>query len=160
MLTVQPQPVTPLAHIPLHIDEHQPPKDVEFNELGSLQDALEPFAKLISRSRQSVRLHCAIPTTILSCDTFVDAQDLQDLRTRSLVFVHDLVEALRAQGIPTSYRLQPSSCPVCVVCALPSDLDPNKVKASALAAVENAHLSLRKKALLADLEDGLALVIT
>jgi len=160
MLSVQAQPVTQLAHIPLHVEEHIPPKHVQLNELGSLQDALEPFAKLISRSGQAVRLHCTIPTTILSCDTFVDAQDLQDLRSRSLVFVHDLVEALRAQGIPTSYRLQPSSCPLCVVCALPSDLDANKVKASALAAVENAHLQLRKKALLADLEDGLALVIT
>ncbi|KAI0094890.1 hypothetical protein BDY19DRAFT_915140 [Irpex rosettiformis] len=160
MLAVQPQPVTGLIRIPLHAQEHRAPKEVQLAELGTLQDALEPFAKLISRSGQSVRLHCTIPTTILSCDTFVDAQDLQDLRTRSLVFVHDLVETLRAQGIPTSYRLQPSSCPLCVLCALPSDLDANKVKASALAAVENAHLSLRKKALLANLEDGLALVIT
>ncbi|KAI0814966.1 hypothetical protein BC629DRAFT_1588646 [Irpex lacteus] len=160
MLSVQPQPVPVPSQLPHHIEQHRSPKTVQLNELGTLQDALEPFAQLISRSGRSVRLHCTIPTTILSCDTFVDAQDLQDLRTRSLVFVHDLVEALRAQGIPTSYRLQPSSCPLCVVCALPSDLDANKVKASALAAVENAHLSLRKKALLADLEDGLALVIT
>ncbi|THH01799.1 hypothetical protein EW026_g980 [Hermanssonia centrifuga] len=39
-------------------------------------------------------------------------------------------------------------------------MDANKVKASALAAVENAHLQLREKALLADLGDGLALIIT
>lgn len=45
--------------------------------------------------------------------------------------------------IPASYRLQPSSCPLCVVCALPPDSDANKVKAAALEAVENAHLQLR-----------------
>ena len=29
----------------------------------------------------------------------IDAQDMQDLRTRSLVFVHNLVEALRSRGV-------------------------------------------------------------
>ncbi|GJE86125.1 hypothetical protein PsYK624_022050 [Phanerochaete sordida] len=160
MLSLQPQAIPQRTHIPLHVEDHDQAKDVQLNELGDLQDAVEPFAKLISRSGQSVRLHCTVPTTIPSCDTFVDAQDLHDLRTRSLVFIHNLVEALRSQGTPASYRLQPSSCPLCVVCALPADSDANKVKTAALAAVENAHLQLSQKALLADLEDGLALVIT
>ncbi|KAJ3535469.1 hypothetical protein NM688_g6969 [Phlebia brevispora] len=161
MLSVQPAVIPQRARIPLLVDEQKPSvKHVELNELGDLQDAVEPFAKLISRSGRSVRLYCTVPTTIPSSDFFVDAQDMQDLRTRSLVFVHNLVEALRAQGIPASYRLQPSSCPLCVVCALPPDTDANKVKTAALEAVENAHLQLREKALLADLEDGLALVIT
>lgn len=96
----------------------------------------------------------------------IDLYDLQALRTRSLVFIHDLVEALRASGvspiievlhsvltealffflarqIAASYRLQPSNCPLCVVCALPPNIDANKVKAAATAAVENAHLELK-----------------
>ncbi|KIP11946.1 hypothetical protein PHLGIDRAFT_17770 [Phlebiopsis gigantea 11061_1 CR5-6] len=160
MLSVQHQAVPQRAHIPLHVEERDTPKDVELNELGDLQDAVEPFAKLISRSGRSVRLHCIVPTTIQSCDTFVDAQDLHELRSRSLVFVHDLVECLRSRGIATSYRLQPSNCSLCVVCALPSDIDANKVKTAALAAVENLRFQLRQKAFMADLEDGLALVIT
>lgn len=150
------------AHIPLHIpDDVHHSKNIELNELGNLQEALELFAaKLISQSGSSVRLHCTVPTMCMPSDEYVDLHDLQALRNRSLLFVHDLVEALRASGITASYRLQPSSCPMCLVCALPPDLDANKVKAAAQAAVENAHICIREKALLADLEDGLALVIT
>lgn len=69
---------------------------------------------------------------------------------------------------------------MCLVCALPSGLDASKVRAAAFAAVQNAKIDLkyvhschlfsrgaltvfrvsREKALLADLEDGYALVIT
>jgi len=151
----------PPAHIPLHIsDGVHDSKHIELNELGNLEDALEPFAKLISQSGSSVRLHCTVPTMCMPSDGYVDLHDLQALRNRSLLFVHDLVEALRASGVTASYRLQPSNCPMCLVCALPPDLDANKVKAAALAVVENAHICLREKVLLADLEDGLALVIT
>jgi hypothetical protein len=64
MLSVQPQAIPQLAHIPLHVEAHNQPKDVELNEvsllpvsvlsqasltsagqLGNLQDAVEPFAK-------------------------------------------------------------------------------------------------------------------
>ncbi|KAI0936358.1 hypothetical protein AcW1_000622 [Taiwanofungus camphoratus] len=155
MMSVIAQP----AHIPLHVENHQP-KDVELNELGNLQDALEPFAQLIRRSGRSVRLHCTIPTVCSSSNACKDLHDLHDLRSRSLVFVHNLVESLRASGVPASYRLQLSNCPLCLVCALPPGLDPTKVKAAAVAAVQNANLELKEKALLADLEDGLALVIT
>jgi len=148
------------AHLPLHVQQ-APAKDVELNEIGNLQDAIGPFVKLLSRSGPSIRLHCTVPTMCpASPDSCIDLYDLQALRTRSLVFVHDLVEALRASGIAASYRLQPSNCPLCVVCALPPNIDANKVKAAAAAAVENAHLELKERALLADLTDGLALVIT
>ncbi|KAI0073134.1 hypothetical protein K474DRAFT_263355 [Panus rudis PR-1116 ss-1] len=156
MLSVMPQP----ALLPLHIETDHQPQDVELNELGNLQDALEPFAKLIRQSGSSVRLHCSIPTVCPSTGVYVDLYDLNALRTRSLVFVHNLVESLRDSGIAASYRLQPSSCPLCLICALPPDLDANKVKAAAFAAVEKAHLQSKEKALLADLKDGLALVIT
>ncbi|KAI0932191.1 hypothetical protein AcW2_000883 [Taiwanofungus camphoratus] len=94
MMSVIAQP----AHIPLHVENHQP-KDVELNELGNLQDALEPFAQLIRRSGRSVRLHCTIPTVCSSSNACKDLHDLHDLRSRSLVFVHNLVESLRASGV-------------------------------------------------------------
>ncbi|PCH33645.1 hypothetical protein WOLCODRAFT_22144 [Wolfiporia cocos MD-104 SS10] len=156
MMSMLPQP----AHLPLHVENHEP-QDVQLNELGDLQDALEPFAKLIRRSGRSVRLHCTIPTTCSSSSpTCYDLHDLHDLRSRSLVFVHNLVESLRASGIPASYKLQPSNCPICLICVLPLGLDANRMKAAAIAAVQNAHFDSKEKALLADLQDGLALVIT
>lgn len=154
-MSMIPQP----AHLPLHVEDHQP-NDVELNELGDLQEALEPFAKLIRRSGRSVRLHCTIPTVCSSAASSYDLHDLHDLRTRSLLFVHNLVESLRASGIPASYRLQPSNCALCLICALPLGLDATKIKAAAEAAVQNAHFDFKERALLADLKDGLALVIT
>ncbi|KAH9835543.1 uncharacterized protein C8Q71DRAFT_762506 [Rhodofomes roseus] len=163
MMSVMPQPahqpaLNP-AHLPLHVDSHEP-QDVQLNELGDLQDALEPFAQLIRKSGHSVRLHCTIPTACSSSASY-DLHDLHDLRTRSLLFVHNLIETLRASGIPASYRLQPSNSHLCVICALPMGLDANRMKAAAVAAVENARFECRsEKALLADLQDGLALIIT
>ncbi|TCD71536.1 hypothetical protein EIP91_008917 [Steccherinum ochraceum] len=160
MLSVMPQ----AAHLPLHVQE-EPSKDVELNELGNLRDAVAPFVKLLSRSGPSTAVRDVLAWAWWMAkaklrNIGIDLYDLQALRSRSLVFVHDLVEALRASGIAASYRLQPSSCPMCVVCALPPNIDASKVKAAATAAVENAHLELKERALLADLEDGLALVIT
>ncbi|CDO71577.1 hypothetical protein BN946_scf184911.g47 [Trametes cinnabarina] len=145
----------------MHLDADRPTQAVEFNELGNLDDAVEPFAKLIRKSGRSVRLHCTIPTGCPpSSAAYADLHDLHDLRSRSLVFVHNLVESLRASGIAASYRLQPASCPMCLICALPSGLDVTKFRAAAFAAVQNAKLDLKEKALLADLEDGYALIIT
>ncbi|OSD03424.1 hypothetical protein PYCCODRAFT_1466810 [Trametes coccinea BRFM310] len=149
------------VHIPMHLDTDRPTQDVEFSELGNLDEAVEPFAQLIRKSARSVRLHCTIPTGCPpSSATYADLHDLHDLRSRSLVFVHNLVETLRASGVAASYRLQPASCQMCLVCALPSGLDATKVRAAAFAAVQNANLDLKEKALLADLEDGFALIIT
>ncbi|KAI0756976.1 hypothetical protein C8Q80DRAFT_1264964 [Daedaleopsis nitida] len=147
-------------HIPMHLDTDRPTKDVEFSELGNLDEAVEPFAQLIRKTAHSVRLHCTIPTGCPSSTTCADLHDLHDLRTRSLLFVHNLVESLRASGVPASYKLHPANCPMCIVCALPSGLDASKVRAAAFAAVQNAKLDLKEKALLADLQDGFALVIT
>ncbi|EIW64659.1 uncharacterized protein TRAVEDRAFT_139713 [Trametes versicolor FP-101664 SS1] len=157
MMSVMPSPA---VHIPMHLDAQRPIKDVEFNELGNLDEAVEPFAQLIRKSARSVRLYCTIPTGCPSSASCADLHDLHDLRSRSLLFVHNLVESLRASGIPASYRLQPASCQMCLVCALPSGLDASKVRAAAFAAVQHANLDIKEKALLADLEDGYALVIT
>ncbi|EJF66708.1 hypothetical protein DICSQDRAFT_130961 [Dichomitus squalens LYAD-421 SS1] len=156
MMSVMP----PSVHLQVHLDANRPTKDVEFNELGNLNEAVEPFAQLIKKSGHSVRLHCTIPTGFHSSPTCADLHDLHDLRTRSLMFVHNLVESLRASGIPASYRLQPANCSMCLICALPSGLDASKVRAAAFAAVQNAKLDLKEKALLADLSDGYALVLT
>ncbi|RPD62926.1 hypothetical protein L227DRAFT_651217 [Lentinus tigrinus ALCF2SS1-6] len=156
MMSVMP----PAVHIPMHLDAEPVHKDVEFNELGNLDEAVEPFAQLIKKTTHSVRLHCTIPTGCPSSSTCVDLHDLHDLRTRSLLFVHNLVESLRAAGVPASYKLQPANCPMCLVCALPSGLDASKVRAAAFAAVQNAKIDFKEKVLLADLEDGYALVIT
>ncbi|KAI0365261.1 hypothetical protein BV20DRAFT_1028434 [Pilatotrama ljubarskyi] len=157
MMSVMPSSA---VHIPLHRDVQRSTKDVEFSELGNLDEAVEPFAQLIRKSARAVRLHCTIPTGCPSSATCVDLHDLHDLRSRSLLFVHNLVESLRASGISASYRLQPANCPMCLICALPSGLDASKVRAAAFAAVQNAKLDLKGKALLADLEDGYALIIT
>ncbi|KAI0669884.1 hypothetical protein C8Q78DRAFT_152022 [Trametes maxima] len=141
MMSIMPSPA---VHIPMHLDAPRPVKDVEFNELGNLDDAVEPFAQLIRKSARSVRLHCTIPTGCPSSANCADLHDLHDLRSRSLMFVHNLVESLRASGIPASYRLQPANCPMCLVCALPSGLDASRVRAAAFAAVENAKLDLKK----------------
>ncbi|KAI1797894.1 hypothetical protein LXA43DRAFT_272672 [Ganoderma leucocontextum] len=152
--------MAPAVHIPVHLDTARSTNNVEFNDLGSLDDAVEPFAQLIKKTGHSVRLHCTIPTGCHSSSTCADLHDLHALRTRSLMFVHNLVESLRASGIPASYRLQPANCPMCLVCALPSGLDASKVRSAALAAVQHAKLDLKEKAFLADLQDGYALVIT
>ncbi|EMD42058.1 hypothetical protein CERSUDRAFT_110603, partial [Gelatoporia subvermispora B] len=131
-------------HLSLHV-EGQQQKDVGLNELGNLQDALEPFADLISLIRQSsqaVRLHCTIPNLSSPSDS-CDLHDLHDLRSRSLMFVHNLVEVLRASGIAASYRLQVANCPLCLVCALPPDLDANRVRAAAVAAIQNHKLETK-----------------
>ncbi|KAI0825119.1 hypothetical protein BC628DRAFT_291535 [Trametes gibbosa] len=157
MMSVMPLPT---VHMPMHLATERITKDVEFSELGNLDEAVEPFAQLIRKSARSVRLHCTIPTGCPSSAACADLHDLHDLRSRSLLFIHKLVESLRASGIPASYRLQPASCHMCVVCALPSGLDASKVRAAAFAAVQNAKLDLKEKVLLASLEDGYALVIT
>ncbi|OBZ79005.1 hypothetical protein A0H81_01121 [Grifola frondosa] len=160
MMSVMPQP----AHLPLHVSpqdrRRRQSTDVLLNELGNLDEALEPFAELIRQSAPSVRLYCTVPTGCPSSDICADLHDLHDLRSRSLVFVHNLVESLRASGVPASYHLQPSNSPLCLVCALPPGLDPTKIKAAAIAALQDTKLNLKEKALLADLEGGLALVIT
>ncbi|KAH9944372.1 uncharacterized protein BXZ73DRAFT_73902 [Epithele typhae] len=152
--------MSPSLHIPVHLETDRPTKDVTFNELGNLDEAMAPFTQLIKKTAHSVRLHCTIPTGCPSSSTCADLHDLHDLRTRSLLFVHNLVESLRAAGVHASYRLQPANCAMCLVCALPSGLDASNVRAAAFAAVQNAKLDLKERALLADLKDGYALIIT
>ncbi|KAG2044858.1 hypothetical protein BDR03DRAFT_9998 [Suillus americanus] len=73
-------------------------QELQLNELGSLTDAVEPFARLLSQTGRSVRLHCSVPMWSYPSDTCLDLHDLHDLRSRILLFVHDLLESLRSAG--------------------------------------------------------------
>ncbi|EPQ60639.1 hypothetical protein GLOTRDRAFT_135289 [Gloeophyllum trabeum ATCC 11539] len=140
-------------------DDHD--ASVELNELGTVDDALEFLSKMVSSSGGgSVRLHCTVPTWCSPSDTCLDLHDLHDLRSRALLFIHNLTESLRSSGIPASYRLAPCNSNLCLVCPISSKYDLNKVKTDAFRAVQHAGHLEREKVLLADLEHGPALIIT
>ncbi|KAG1749983.1 uncharacterized protein EDB91DRAFT_1110723 [Suillus paluster] len=135
-------------------------QELQLNELGSLTDAVEPFARLLSQTGRSVRLHCSVPMWSSPSDTCLDLHDLHDLRSRILLFIHDLLESLRAAGIPASYRLAPSNSSLCFICALPTEHSAPKVRSAAVEILQNAKIHAREKVLLADLECGPALIIS
>ncbi|KAF9568389.1 hypothetical protein CPC08DRAFT_757491 [Agrocybe pediades] len=92
------------------------------NEIGDLRDAIVSFTSLtVDSGRASVRLFCTVPTWSASTDTCLDLHDLNELRSRFLVFVHDLLQSLRASGVSASYSLSPSSSPLCVIGHRPLD---------------------------------------
>ncbi|KIK93737.1 hypothetical protein PAXRUDRAFT_828651 [Paxillus rubicundulus Ve08.2h10] len=135
-------------------------QDLHLNELGNLTDAVEPFAKLVGRSGCSVRLHCSVPMWCPSSDTCYDLHDLHDLRSRSLLFIHDLLESLRSDGISASYRLAPSNSSSCFICALPTELSVPKLRTTMVEILQNIKINSREKVFLADLEYGPALIIS
>lgn len=135
-------------------------QELQLNELDKLTDAVEPFARLASRSSCSVRLHCSVPMWSAPSDTCYDLHELQDLRSRTLVFIHDLLESLRSNGISASYKLAPSNSPLCFICALPTELSVPKVRSATVEILQNARVNARQKVLLADLEHGPALIIS
>ncbi|OAX42968.1 hypothetical protein K503DRAFT_847479 [Rhizopogon vinicolor AM-OR11-026] len=135
-------------------------QELQLNEFGSLADAMEPFARLVSQTGCSVRLHCSVPMWSSPSDTCLDLHDLHDLRSRILLFIHDLLESLKAAGIPASYRLAPSNSSLCFICALPTEFSAPKVRSAAVEILQNAKINSREKVLLADLECGPALIIS
>ncbi|KAG6336572.1 hypothetical protein ID866_2510 [Astraeus odoratus] len=95
-----------------------------------------------------------------SSDTCHDLHELNDLRSRSLLFIHNLLESLRSNGISASYCLAPSNTTLCFICALPTELSVPKVRTAILEMLQNARISTKEKVLLADLEHGPALIIS
>ncbi|PPQ69640.1 hypothetical protein CVT26_001516 [Gymnopilus dilepis] len=78
------------------------------------------FTDLAVRSgMSSIRLHCAIPTWSSPTDTCDDLHDLHELRSRFLLFIHDLLQSLRASGISASYSLTPSNASLGFICEKP-----------------------------------------
>ncbi|KAI0001617.1 hypothetical protein BJV77DRAFT_1057486 [Russula vinacea] len=148
------------------------------NELGNIQDALKPITEyvdngltnaclhfsdgrlLTSTHEDSVRLYCTVPTWSPSSDIYLDLHDLNTLRSRSLHFIHDLVNSLRESGVSASYKLMPSNSPLCMICACHSRLDTNAIQLSAQDAYTKMKMGVRERVLLVELEDGPALVVT
>ncbi|KAJ7038205.1 hypothetical protein C8F04DRAFT_1393105 [Mycena alexandri] len=129
---------------------------VTFVELGPPNAAVEPFKQLVMRSQTSdMRLYCTVPTWSPSSDNCLDLHDLHQLRTKFLVFIHDLVQALRSSGVAASYVLVPSSSSRCIMCAGGcNDL------ASAVDILQKAPLDHRQTVLLADLSGCPCLIMT
>ncbi|KAK7468901.1 hypothetical protein VKT23_003398 [Stygiomarasmius scandens] len=137
----------------------QPMQGVQLNEIGCPEVAVCVFKELLVRSgRDSVLLHCSVPTWGYS-DTCVDLHDLYALRTRSLVFIHELVNSLRSCGISASYRLAPAQSPLCAVCASTPDHNATKIKTT-LSLLQTAKLQKRENVFLADLEQCPSLILT
>ncbi|KAJ6604649.1 hypothetical protein DFH09DRAFT_1300836 [Mycena vulgaris] len=125
------------------VDDHP----ITFTELGAPSDAVEPFKQLVLRSHVSeLRLYCTVPTWNSSSDNCLDLQELHQLRTKFLILIHDIVQALRSSGVAASYVLVPSNSSRCIMCAGGcSDL------ASAVDILQKTPLDNRNNVLLADL---------
>ena len=161
-------------NLPSHVDMH------EFTDLqcaASYFVESVPFeyfrAYLINVARllesqpgRTVRLHCTVPTSTSSetCDHPIyvprhrlpifcagaDLHDLHELRSRSLIFVHDIRDKLGSTGvriisaairtmlnscciqIQVSYRLVPSHTSLVLLRALPEERVPTKDEPQAL----------------------------
>ncbi|KAJ6509534.1 hypothetical protein C8R47DRAFT_30599 [Mycena vitilis] len=124
---------------PIHDD-----RSVAFIELGPSSDAVEPFKQLILQSHiADLRLYCTVPT---GSDNCLDLHDLHQLRSKFLVFIHNLVQTLRSSGMTVSYVLVPSSSSRCIMCAGGcTDL------ASAVDIMQKTPLENRQNVLYADL---------
>lgn len=154
MVSLHPQP-TPL----LSVDKVQP--RIQLNELGNLTDSVEPFTQLILRSGKSaVRLHCSVPTWSSSSDICLDLHDLNELRSRFLLFIHELLHSLRTSGVTASYCLAPSSSPLCLVCAMQPGVGSSRITTAVWDILKNAQLSKRENVLVGNLEAGPCLVVT
>ncbi|KAF8168099.1 hypothetical protein B0H34DRAFT_684208 [Crassisporium funariophilum] len=137
---------------------------VQFNELGNMHDAIDSFTKLIVRSgKVAIRLHCTVPTWSCSTETCLDLHDLHELRSRFLLFIHELLQSLRSSGISASYSLAPSSSSLCLVCALPPKADAKNTSIDIDILQKDPHFNhklKREQVVLVDLKDGPCLIIT
>jgi len=92
------------------------------DEVTCVEDSLQHFEQMVASSgRPFVRLHCTVPTWSPSSTHCTDLHDLHDLRSRSLLFVHDLLNALRSVGVQATYHLAPSDSDLVVIRALPTE---------------------------------------
>ncbi|KAF8516152.1 hypothetical protein BU17DRAFT_92983 [Hysterangium stoloniferum] len=132
---------------------------VDIHEFADLQSAATSFVELVaSRPRRAIRLHCTVPTWSSSSEFCTDLHDLNELRSRSLVFVHDLCEKLGSAGIQASYRLVPSDTPLVLLRALPEDSPCSCDESDALNLAK--HGSGRKKAILTAIDGIPSIILT
>ncbi|TFK30443.1 hypothetical protein FA15DRAFT_662396 [Coprinopsis marcescibilis] len=126
--------------------------------LSSFQDAIEPFTKqVLKRHETSTRLLCTIPTWGSSPDNCWDLHDLQNLRSKFLVFVHELLKSLQEAGMEASYSLAPSSSCQGIICALPSNISLNRV---VIDEVEKIRQTKSESVLLLETQAGPCLIIS
>jgi len=148
MLSLYSQP-TPLSPVT------SPESRIQLSELSNVQDAVVSFTNLTVRSGiTSIRLHCKIPTWSPSTDTCLDLHDLNELRSRFLLFIHDLLKSLRSSGVSASYSLAPSNTSLCLVCPKPVDI-------RVLPKLDQFNTRLkREQVALVNLDDSPCLIIT
>ncbi|KAJ4486136.1 hypothetical protein J3R30DRAFT_3401779 [Lentinula aciculospora] len=149
-----------------------------FNELECLEDAIQAFTEVLAQSgRSAVRLHCSIPTWSAESNLCLDLHDLNHLRSKSLMLIHDLVNSLRSSGVSfvqsleeqrklnysfqifATYSLAPAHSPLCLVCASSPGFDASRINMRALTMLQNAKLNIGEHVLLANLERYPSLII-
>ncbi|KAK2461916.1 hypothetical protein APHAL10511_006379 [Amanita phalloides] len=149
--------LSPSSTLPLDIHGSK----LHFDELETLDNAVDSFTKMLSHSgKTAVRLHCTVPMWSPSYDTNLDLHDVNELRSRVLHFVHDLLQSLRAVDITASYSLIPSSSPVCFVWALPPNLRGPLSQFNIDELPKSAQMGRRDKIFLADSNSAPCLIIT
>jgi hypothetical protein len=131
----------------------------------------------LQSGNSAVRLHGTVPTWSSSSDicmfpllfnfmpliqkSGLDLHDLHELRSRFLLFIHDLLQSLRSSGVRpsrsknlfemylpcrqvvASYSLAPSSSSLCLVCALPPGLGTSQVTASVVEMLKSTEFGKR-----------------
>ncbi|KAJ3865473.1 hypothetical protein EV359DRAFT_80452 [Lentinula novae-zelandiae] len=131
-----------------------------YHELQCLEDAVQAFTQVLVQSgRSTVRLHCSIPTWSAESNLCLDLHDLNHLRSKSLMLIHDLVNSLRSSGIFATYYLAPAHSPMCLVCASSPGFDASRINTRAVTMLQNAKLDIGEHVLLADLERCSSLII-
>ncbi|KAF8622456.1 hypothetical protein AX15_006979 [Amanita polypyramis BW_CC] len=134
---------------------------IHFNEVGTLDKAVHSFTNVLCQSgKTAIRLHCTVPTWSPSYDTNLDLHDVNELRSRLLLFIHDLLQSLRSVDIIASYSLLPSNSPVCFVWALPPNLRAPHLQFNGEELLKNSQINRRNNVLLADSQSGPCLIIT
>ncbi|EJD47710.1 hypothetical protein AURDEDRAFT_113349 [Auricularia subglabra TFB-10046 SS5] len=101
-----------------------PSSSVRYQQFDDHHSALEPFTRLIlsSAPARTVRIHCTVPTWTSPDNHSMSLDDLHDLRTRALYFIHNLLTKLRAAGIQATYHLAPACGESVALRALPLSL--------------------------------------
>lgn len=119
MLSVMPSPS--LASSSSSASSRAPPSSVRYQQFDDHHSALEPFTKLVLASAPSrtVRIHCTVPTWTSPDNHSMSLDDLHELRTRALYFIHNLLTQLRAAGIQATYHLAPACGEAVALRALP-----------------------------------------
>ncbi|KAL0951190.1 hypothetical protein HGRIS_007918 [Hohenbuehelia grisea] len=149
------------------------------NEVGNLREAIEPLKELVLRSHNSsIHLHCTVPTWCHSSSTCFDLHDLHERRSNFLVFIHDVLQSLRASGVSlsllclvgpsskrplqinASYSLTPSDSSLCLACALPPNLGPSEARTAVVDLLQSSNLSANSHVLLADMKHGPCLIVS